>query len=200
VAEHQDLKVLGGVTAGHQPEQLDGTAQREVGELRQHPGTFQAVSGGVTLPRHDQANQQVTGRIRASVPFRRWTESLPLDRAGRREGLPTTGGPGIMGGMPEVDARRRVSPTSPSGSRMAAQAAPCTRPRPWTSDPCRGPGRVSHGLSVRPAGGGGVVNTQRATPAGAGPSTRTPCAQRAGPAGAEPDRMPGVGSHIDLGG
>ena len=34
VAEHQDLKVLGGVTAGHQPEQLDGTAQREVGELR----------------------------------------------------------------------------------------------------------------------------------------------------------------------
>jgi hypothetical protein len=32
-----------------------------------------------------------------------------------------------MGGMPEVDARRRVSPTSPSGSRMAAQAAPCTR-------------------------------------------------------------------------
>jgi len=24
VAEHQDLKVLGGVTAGHQPEQLDG--------------------------------------------------------------------------------------------------------------------------------------------------------------------------------
>jgi hypothetical protein len=34
VAEHQDLKVLGGVTAGHQPEQLDGTAQREVSELR----------------------------------------------------------------------------------------------------------------------------------------------------------------------
>jgi hypothetical protein len=38
VAEHQDLKVLGGVTAGHQAEQLDGAAQREGGEVRQHPG------------------------------------------------------------------------------------------------------------------------------------------------------------------
>jgi hypothetical protein len=33
VAEHQELKVPGGVTAGHQPKQLGGTAQREVGEL-----------------------------------------------------------------------------------------------------------------------------------------------------------------------
>jgi hypothetical protein len=34
VAEHQDLKVLGAITASEQCEQLDGAAQREVGELR----------------------------------------------------------------------------------------------------------------------------------------------------------------------
>jgi hypothetical protein len=34
VAEHQDLKVLGGVTASEQCEQLEGAAQRAVGELR----------------------------------------------------------------------------------------------------------------------------------------------------------------------
>jgi hypothetical protein len=39
-----------------------------------------------------------------------------------------------MGGMPEVDPTRRVTPTGPSGSRTAAHAAPCTRPRPRTSD------------------------------------------------------------------
>ena len=36
VTLHQDLQVLGGVAAGEQGEQLDGAAQREVGELRQH--------------------------------------------------------------------------------------------------------------------------------------------------------------------
>jgi hypothetical protein len=36
VAEDQDLQVLGGITAGEQHEQLDGAAQREVGEFRQH--------------------------------------------------------------------------------------------------------------------------------------------------------------------
>jgi hypothetical protein len=34
VAEHQDLKVFGAIAAGRQPEQLDGAAQREVGEFR----------------------------------------------------------------------------------------------------------------------------------------------------------------------
>jgi hypothetical protein len=34
MAEHQDLKVLGAITASEQGEQLDGAAQREVGELR----------------------------------------------------------------------------------------------------------------------------------------------------------------------
>ncbi len=36
VAEHQDLQVFGGVTAGERRECLDRTAQREIGEFRQH--------------------------------------------------------------------------------------------------------------------------------------------------------------------
>ena len=38
VAQHQDLEVLGGVAAGEQREQLDGAAQGQVGESRQHAG------------------------------------------------------------------------------------------------------------------------------------------------------------------
>jgi hypothetical protein len=34
VTEHQDLKILGSIAAGQQNEQLDGAAQREVGEIR----------------------------------------------------------------------------------------------------------------------------------------------------------------------
>jgi hypothetical protein len=36
VTQHRDLEVLGGVTAGQQGEELDGAAQRQVGELGQH--------------------------------------------------------------------------------------------------------------------------------------------------------------------
>jgi hypothetical protein len=86
-------------------------------------------------------------------------ESLRLTRrpAG---GLPIAGQTGIMGGMPEADSTRKASPTSPSGSRTAAHAAACGRPRPPTPDPCRvlfG----SHGLSVRPTHGGGAVSARR---------------------------------------
>jgi hypothetical protein len=53
VAQHQDLQVLGGVASGEHREQLDGSAERQVGELRQHPSGPQDISGGVTLPRHE---------------------------------------------------------------------------------------------------------------------------------------------------
>ena len=36
VAQDEDLQVLGGFAAGEQHEQLDGAAQRQVGEFRQH--------------------------------------------------------------------------------------------------------------------------------------------------------------------
>jgi len=38
VAQHQDLEVFGGVAASEQDEQLDGAAQGEVGQFRQHQG------------------------------------------------------------------------------------------------------------------------------------------------------------------
>jgi hypothetical protein len=48
VAQDEDLQVLGGVAAGQQGEQLDGAAQREVGEFRQHQ-----VSSVGEQKRHD---------------------------------------------------------------------------------------------------------------------------------------------------
>src|SRR5215216_6022030 len=36
VAQHEDLQVLGGAATGEEGEQLDGAAERQVGELRQH--------------------------------------------------------------------------------------------------------------------------------------------------------------------
>jgi hypothetical protein len=53
VTQGEDLQLLGGVAVGEQGKELDGAAQRQIGELRQHPGGLQAVSGDVTLPRHD---------------------------------------------------------------------------------------------------------------------------------------------------
>jgi hypothetical protein len=47
VTQHQDLQVLGGVPAGEQGEQLDGAAQREGGEVRQHQVSS---AGGAEAP------------------------------------------------------------------------------------------------------------------------------------------------------
>jgi hypothetical protein len=41
VAQHQDLQVLGSVTPCERREQLDGAAERQVGEFREHPGASQ---------------------------------------------------------------------------------------------------------------------------------------------------------------
>jgi hypothetical protein len=53
VAQNEDLKVVGGVAAREHREQLDAAAERQVGEFREHPSGLRAISGGVTLPRHD---------------------------------------------------------------------------------------------------------------------------------------------------
>jgi hypothetical protein len=53
VAQHEDLQVLGGVAAGEHREQLDGAAERQVGEFREHPSGLRDIGEGVTLPRHD---------------------------------------------------------------------------------------------------------------------------------------------------
>jgi hypothetical protein len=53
MAEHQDLQVLGGVAAGQQHQQLDGAAQGQVGESRQHAAGLRASQRGrhTTAPR-----------------------------------------------------------------------------------------------------------------------------------------------------
>ena len=90
------------------------------------------------------------------------SESLPLDRRPAR-GLPIAGQPGIMGSMAKADPMRSGSPTSPSGLGTAAHAAPWSRPRPRTPDPCSGPVRVAHWY-LRPAHGGGAVSARRGRP------------------------------------
>ena len=52
VTEHQDLQVLASIAAGEQHEQLDGAAQGQVGELRQHAAGLQASQRDATLLRH----------------------------------------------------------------------------------------------------------------------------------------------------
>ena len=51
------LQVLGGVAPGQEREQLDGAAQREVGEPREHPDVLQV--GGEAQP--DRARVPRTG-------------------------------------------------------------------------------------------------------------------------------------------
>jgi hypothetical protein len=53
VAKHQDLQVLGSITPCERREQLDGAAERQVGEFREHSRSLPDISGGVTLLRHD---------------------------------------------------------------------------------------------------------------------------------------------------
>jgi hypothetical protein len=43
VAQDEDLQILGGVVIGEQGEELDGAAQRQVGESRQHLGAASAT-------------------------------------------------------------------------------------------------------------------------------------------------------------
>jgi hypothetical protein len=101
-------------------------------------------------------------------------ELLPLDPPAA-QGLPIAGRPVIMGGMPEVHPRRRVSPTSPSASRT-----PPTLCR--VADHGRGPKPLSgscSGLSRSICSAGSWrrygERAQRATTASAtDSSTRTP--------------------------
>jgi hypothetical protein len=61
VAKDQDLEVVRGVAAGEQHEELDGAAQSQVGELRQHQGDLGDGGGGATVPRRDIETPQLSG-------------------------------------------------------------------------------------------------------------------------------------------
>ena len=70
VAQDEDLHVLSGVTAGEQHEQLDGTPQREVGELRQHQDGLPGRGSRAPPYRAVDANWQLNGHVRLCAPFR----------------------------------------------------------------------------------------------------------------------------------
>jgi hypothetical protein len=66
----QYLQVLGGVTASEQREQLNQAAQREVGELRQHPG--RPPRSAAEAPPYRAViltNWQLTDHIRLYAPY-----------------------------------------------------------------------------------------------------------------------------------
>ena len=70
VAQHQELQILGGVTAGEQHEQLDRPAQREVGELRPRQDGLPSQGSGVPPYRAVDANWQLIGHVRLYAPFK----------------------------------------------------------------------------------------------------------------------------------
>src|SRR4029450_8194547 len=55
MAQHQDLQVLGGVTASEQREELDGAAEREVDESGQHVNSLRGGGGELGGGAGDQA-------------------------------------------------------------------------------------------------------------------------------------------------
>jgi len=71
MAQDQDLQILGGVGTSEQREELDGAAQRQVGESWQHQGAASAMGQGrVTVPTHARRpNPQATAQIRVSAPY-----------------------------------------------------------------------------------------------------------------------------------
>jgi hypothetical protein len=72
VAQHQDLQVPGGITAGVQGEQLDGAAQRQVGEFRQSIRMTSTEGAGASQYRATlRANPQLSDPDRLSAPYGR---------------------------------------------------------------------------------------------------------------------------------
>jgi len=132
VAEHQDLQILSGIATGEGDEQLDGSAERQVGELRQHPGGLQDGQGR----RHNTApwvREPAAQRpypslctLRPRQPHDRESQ-LPADRRGgqhpacvAQDRVPL--GQGRQAPFPE-DARR-ASPLPGGQDPRARQPAP----------------------------------------------------------------------------
>jgi hypothetical protein len=64
LAQDEDLKVLSSVTASKQHEQLDGAAQREVGEFGQDQGGLRRVDRAHSVELQSGVNQQIRSRVR----------------------------------------------------------------------------------------------------------------------------------------
>jgi hypothetical protein len=82
MAQHQDLQLLGGVAMGEQGEQLDGAAQRQVGESW---STWSGLRNRMKEPSQHRPprrpNPQATDHIRVSAPY-----GLPAVAPGRESG------------------------------------------------------------------------------------------------------------------
>jgi len=113
VAQHQDLQVLSGVATDEQGEELDGAAQRQVGELRQHPGGHPRRSAEVS---HYRA---MVDRISSSDALSEFAHpAAPLTAAAtgsmarsprRRQGV---------GGVARLTSRGRCGPRFSAPARM----------------------------------------------------------------------------------
>jgi len=70
VAQDQDLEILGSVATGELGEELDGAAQRQVGESWQHRvGLRSGDSSGVTVASRGDGTPQLKGPVRISAPY-----------------------------------------------------------------------------------------------------------------------------------
>jgi hypothetical protein len=69
MAQHQDLQVLGGVTASEQREELDGSAEREVDESGQHAHASVAGLGNWRTIPEPASKQQLTRHATVSAPY-----------------------------------------------------------------------------------------------------------------------------------
>ena len=105
-AQHQDLHVLGGVTAGQQHEQLDRPAQREVGELRQHQDGLSSQGSGMPPYRAVDANWQLIGHVRLYAPA--WIGAGLLAGGGRARARHDASAP--MGRLPARVGQAAVQP------------------------------------------------------------------------------------------
>ena len=70
MAQHQDLQVLGGVTASEQREELDGAAEREVDEPGQHVNSLRGGCGELAgRYRNQHPTPQLTRHVTVSAPY-----------------------------------------------------------------------------------------------------------------------------------
>jgi hypothetical protein len=99
VTQDKDLQILGGVPAGEQGEQLDGAAQREVGEIRQHQGFLSSGSRSATVPTHASRN-----------PSSRLTSEFAHPTGARPSGAGWAGGVGWASGGGRVEENPTLKP------------------------------------------------------------------------------------------
>ena len=101
VAQHEDLQVLAGVAAAEQGEQLDGAAQRQVGEFRQH-------QVGLSMDKEDQGHR-ILGC--SEPPAHRQRPDFRTPRVFGRAARETQMEPTMSAGRPAGGNQREIRPS-----------------------------------------------------------------------------------------